>query len=58
MLYRRLVEGDFEGDEREITHFFALGYEFDMGKQRRKYIERRAAKRVSRLINKLMDKED
>lgn len=57
-LYRRLVEGDWESDERHITNFFALGYDFPMSKQRRKYIERRAAKRVSRLINKLLAKVD
>lgn len=56
-LFRRLIEGDWEGDERNVTNFFALGYTFDMSKQRRKYVERRAAKRVSRLINKLLDKE-
>ena len=45
------------GDERKVTNFFALGYDFPMSKQRRKYVEQRAAKRVSRLINKLLEKE-
>lgn len=58
VLYDRLVNGDWEADERGITNFFALGYDYDMCKQRRKYVERRAAKRVSRLINKLVTKGD
>ena len=59
MLYDRLINGDWEADERHITKWFALGYSygFNMSKQRRKYVEQRAAKRVNRLINKLMDKE-
>lgn len=51
-LYDRLVNGDWEADEKHITSFFAFGYAFNMCKQRRKYVERRAAKRVHRLIRK------
>ena len=51
MLYRRLADGIYS-DEKQITKYFALGYEFDMGRQRRKYVEQRAAKRVYRLIRK------
>lgn len=51
MLYRRLVDGIYS-NESQIIKYFALGYDFDMGRQRRKYVERRAAKRVNRLINK------
>ena len=40
------------GDERKVINFFALGYDFPMGKQRRKYVEQRAAKRVCRLVRK------
>ena len=40
-------------NEKQIIDFFALGYTIDIGKQRRKYVEQRAAKRVGRLINKL-----
>ena len=40
------------GNEREVINFFTLGYNFDMSKQRRKYVEQRAAKRVCRLIRK------
>lgn len=46
------------GDERKVTNFFALGYDFPMCKQRRKYVEQRAAKRVNRLINKNGVRED
>lgn len=56
-LYDRLINGDWKGDERQLTNFFALGYNYSMCKQRRKYVERRAAKRISKLINKLLDKE-
>lgn len=51
MLYYRLVDGTYS-DEKQIIKWFALGYNFDMGRQRRKYVEQRAAKRVNRLINK------
>ena len=51
MLYRRLTDSIYS-NESQITKYFALGYEFDMGKQRRKYVEQRAAKRVYRLIRK------
>lgn len=51
MLYYRLVDGVYD-NEKEINKWFALGYDFDMCKQRRKYVERRAAKRVCRLIKK------
>lgn len=53
MLYDRLVDGTYS-DERQIINWFALGYGygFYMCKQRRKYVERRAAKRVCRLIRK------
>lgn len=53
-LYDRLINDDWEADERHITNWFALGYSygFYMCKQRRKYVERRAAKRVCRLIRK------
>ena len=55
-LYCGIVDS---GDERKVINFFALGYEFGgMGKQRRKYVERRAAKRVGRLINKYGIMED
>lgn len=51
-IFRRLIEGAWE-DERQVIEFFANGYNyFPMGKQRRKYVERRAAKRVYRLIRK------
>lgn len=57
-LYRRFV-GYWDGNERKVIDFFALGYNFGgMGKQRRKYVERRAAKRVGRLINKYGVRED
>lgn len=51
MLYRRLADGTYS-NENQIIKYFALGYEFDMGKQRRKYVEQRAAKRVNRRIKK------
>ena len=52
-LYDRFIDGDWKTDEGQLTDFFALGYNyFPMGKQRRKYVERRAAKRVGRLIRK------
>lgn len=51
MLYRRLTDGTYS-NENQIIKYFALGYEFDMGKQRRKYVEQRAAKRVNRRIKK------
>ena len=51
MLYYRLVDGIYS-NESQIIKYFALGYEFDMGRQRRKYVEQRAAKRVYRLIRK------
>lgn len=51
MLYRRLTDGTYD-NENQIIKYFALGYEFDMGKQRRKYVEQRAAKRVNRRIKK------
>lgn len=51
MLYYRLVDGIYS-NEKEINKWFALGYSSDMCKQRRKYVERRAAKRVYRLIRK------
>lgn len=51
MLYYRLVDGTYDS-EKWIIKYFALGYGFDMGKQRRKYVEQRAAKRVCRLIRK------
>lgn len=57
MLYRRLTDGIYS-NESQITKYFALGYDFDMGRQRRKYVEQRAAKRVSRLINKYGIRED
>lgn len=57
MLYYRLVDGIYS-DEKQIIKYFALGYEFDMGRQRRKYVEQRAAKRVNRLINKYNIRED
>jgi len=38
------------GKEREVIKFFAFSYNFN--KQRRKYVEQRAAKRVCRLIRK------
>lgn len=51
-LSHRLIEGAWE-DEKQIINFFALGYNFfPMSKQRRKYVERRAAKRICRLIRK------
>lgn len=57
-LYRRLV-GYWDGNEKEVIDFFALGYNFGgMGKQRRKYVEQRAAKRINRLINKYGIMED
>lgn len=49
-LYCGIVDS---GNEREVTNFFALGYNFDMGKQRRKYVEQRAAKRVGRKLRKI-----
>jgi hypothetical protein len=52
MLYYRLVDGTYS-NERQITKWFALGYNFDMGKQRRKYVEQRAAKRVGRKLRKI-----
>ena len=57
MLYRRLVDGIYS-NEKQIIKYFALGHEFYMGKQRRKYVEQRAAKRVNRLINKNGARED
>lgn len=51
MLYYRLVDGIYDS-EKQIIKYFALGYGFDMGRQRRKYVEQRAAKRVCRLIRK------
>lgn len=51
MLYRRLADGVYS-NENQIIKYFALGHEFYMGKQRRKYVEQRAAKRVYRLIRK------
>lgn len=51
MLYRRFTDGTYD-NENQIIKYFALGYEFDMGKQRRKYVEQRAAKRVNRRIKK------
>lgn len=51
MLYCRLADGTYS-NENQIIKYFALGYDFDMGKQRRKYVERRAAKRVCRLVRK------
>lgn len=51
MLYRRLADGTYS-NENQIIKYFALGYDFDMGKQRRKYVEQRAAKRVNRRIKK------
>lgn len=51
MLYRRLTDGIYS-NESQIIKYFTLGYDFDMGRQRRKYIEQRAAKRVYRLIRK------
>ena len=51
MLYYRLADGIYS-DEKQIIKYFALGYAFDMGRQRRKYVEQRAAKRVCRLIRK------
>lgn len=57
MLYHRLTDGIYN-DEKQIIKYFALGYEFDMGRQRRKYVEQRAAKRVNRLINKNDVRED
>lgn len=50
MLYSRLVNGI--SNEKQIIKWFALGYSFDMCKQRRKYVEQRAAKRVCRLVKK------
>lgn len=52
MLYCRLTDGIYN-DERQIIKYFALGYNFDMGKQRRKYVEQRAAKRVGRKLRKI-----
>ena len=57
MLYHRLADGIYS-NESQIIKYFALGYEFDMGRQRRKYVEQRAAKRVNRLINKYDARED
>jgi hypothetical protein len=52
MLYCGFIDGTYS-DERQITEYFARGYRFGMlSKQGRKYIERRAAKRVGRLIRK------
>lgn len=51
MLYYRLVNGIYS--EKHIIKWFALGYKFDMGKQRRKYVEQRAAKRVGRKLRKI-----
>ena len=48
MLYYRLTDGIY--DERQIIKWFAFSYNFN--KQRRKYVEQRAAKRVCRLIRK------
>jgi hypothetical protein len=60
---RRLGDGLFIGfldntrNEKQIIDFFALGYNyFPMGKQRRKYVEQRAAKRVGRLIREEIKK--
>lgn len=55
---RRLGNGLFiefidTRNEKQLIDFFARGYDFNIGAQRRKYIEQRAAKRVCRLINKL-----
>ena len=52
MLYYRLIDGTYS-NERQIIKWFALGYNFDMGKQRRKYVEQRAAKRVGRKLRKI-----
>ena len=52
MLYYRLTNGTYS-NERQIIKWFALGYNFDMGKQRRKYVEQRAAKRVGRKLRKI-----
>jgi|GEM_PF-5677122 len=51
MLYYRLTEGIYD-NKSQLNRYFVLGYSFDMSKQRRKYVEQRAAKRVSRLIRK------
>jgi TfoX/Sxy family transcriptional regulator of competence genes len=52
MLYYRLIDGILD-NESQIMKWFALGYNFDMGKQRRKYVEQRAAKRVGRKLRKI-----
>ena len=50
-LYFSLANG-YYNNESELVEYFARGYTFYMCKQRRKYVERRAAKRVCRLIRK------
>lgn len=51
-LFDRVQNGTLDG-ERGLAYWFALGYNyFPMCKQRRKYVEQRAAKRVGRLIRK------
>ena len=51
-LYHWLTDDDLESNERQVIKFFADGYTIDISKQRRKYVEQRAAKRVCRLIRK------
>jgi hypothetical protein len=50
-LYFSLANGDYN-NESELVEYFARGYTFYMCKQRRKYVEQRAAKRLGRLIRK------
>lgn len=47
-------ENDPLNGEKGLTHWFALGYDYGVGcRQRRKYVERRAAKRVGRKLRKI-----
>ena len=50
-LFAHVQNGILNG-ERDLVHWFALGYKYGRCKQRRKYIDQRAAKRVYRLIRK------
>lgn len=50
-LFSRLENGTLDG-ERDLVDWFALGYKYGRCKQRRKYVDQRAAKRVCRLIRK------
>lgn len=51
-LYFSLTNG-YYNNESELVEYFARGYTFYMCKQRRKYIEQRAAKRVGRKLRKI-----